>query len=274
LNTTSQLLSVPYALFSANGSKDEQKLSVSTTGDTLYLSNGGFVIIPGISSANPKPHPTSGYGPNITDIDGNTYKTVYIGTQHWMAENLKISKLNDGTIIPLVVNNQPSNFTPSVWAKLSTMAFTYFNNDAKNNTEYGKLYNGFVINSGKVCPTNWHVPSKSEWDKLIIYLGDTLSAGWKMKETGSLHWSVLSTNKPATNTSLFTALPGGALISGATGNTNNFWGINEHATWWSSTESGDKQKFIGYLLSSYDKGLISNRFQPKTNGYSIRCIKD
>lgn len=131
LNTTNQLLSVPYALFSANA-KDEQKLSVSSSGDTLYLQNGGFVIIPGISSAQPKPTPTSGYGPNVFDIDGNSYKTVYIGKQQWMAENLKVSKYNNGQNIPNVTD-------VAQWNKLTTDAWCYYKNDTTNNLIYGKL---------------------------------------------------------------------------------------------------------------------------------------
>ena len=275
LNSTSQLLSVPYSLYSAND-KDEQKLSVSSSGDTLYLQNGGYVIIPGISSAQPKPTPTSGYGPNITDIDGNTYKTVYIGTQHWMAENLKVSKLNDGTNIPYVINNQPKDYSPSVWAKLSSMAYTYFSNDITYNNSIGKLYNGFVINTGKVCPVNWHIPTKYEWDTLINYLGDSLTAGWKLKETGLLHWSVLNINNKATNESLFNALPSGSLVSDATGGANNnMSGINIWAVWWTNTESGNKQKYNRCFLTTYDNGVISTSYQQsKTNGSSIRCIKD
>ena len=151
LTAVSELMSVPYALYAANsqpgpkgdkgdpgaqgpagkdGKVEFQNLKVSLSGDTLYLTNGNFVIIPGISAAQPKP--TSGYGPNISDNDGNTYKTVYIGTQQWMAENLKVTKYNDGTSIPNISDN-------TQWSNLTTGAWSYYNNDAANNAKYGKL---------------------------------------------------------------------------------------------------------------------------------------
>ncbi|NDF60572.1 MAG: hypothetical protein EB100_05775, partial [Crocinitomicaceae bacterium] len=125
-------------------------------------------------------NPTSGYGPNISDNDGNTYKTVYIGTQQWMAENLKVTKYNDGTSIPNISNN-------TQWSNLTTGAWSYYNNDVANNAKYGKLYNWYAVspttNGNKnVCPTGWHVPTDAEWTVLTDYLGGENVAGGKMKE--------------------------------------------------------------------------------------------
>ena len=113
-------------------------------------------------------NPTSGYGSNITDAEGNSYKTVYIGTQQWMGENLKTSKYSDGTTIP--------NITDNTWQNNTTGAWAYYNNDAANNAKYGKLYNWYAVspttNGNKnICPTGWHVPTDAEWTVLTDYLG-------------------------------------------------------------------------------------------------------
>ncbi len=111
---------------------------------------------------------------SITDIDGNLYKTVNIGNQQWMAENLKVTRYNDGTAI----QNIPDN---TKWSNLTTGAWTYYNNDGANNTKYGKLYNWYAVsetsNGNKnVCPTGWHVPADAEWIVLTDYLGGDAGA--------------------------------------------------------------------------------------------------
>lgn len=257
LSNINQLLSVPYALFSAND-KDEQKLSVSSTGDTLYLQNGGYVIIPGISSAQPKPTPTSGYGPNITDIDGNTYKTVYIGTQHWMAENLKVSKYNNGTTIPNVTDD-------TQWNNLTTDAWCYYNNDANKNTSYGKLYNWNVVNKSNVCPLKWRLPTYDEWTVLANYLGGENIAGSKMKDTSNIFWSQVTPEK-FNNISLFTGIPGGSRS-----NNGSFWDLTENGRWWSSTESNTYYAWARQLNYGSNFTRVNSH---KGFGLSIRCIKD
>ena len=116
-------------------------------------------------------------GPKIKDIEGNLYKTVTIGTQQWMAENLKVSKYIDGTTIPNITDN-------TQWENNTTGAWSYYNNDAANNTKYGKLYNWYAVskttNDNKnVCPTGWYVPTDAEWTVLTDYLGGTTVAGGK-----------------------------------------------------------------------------------------------
>ncbi len=259
LTTTSQLLSVPYALNSkesGNGIK-----SVSQTGDTLYLTNGKLVIIPGISVANQKP--TSGYGPNINDVEGNSYKTVYIGTQQWMAENLKVTKYNDGTAIPNITDYMQ-------WTNLNTGAWAYYNDDIANNSKYGKLYNWYALspttNGNKnICPTGWHVPTDSEWTVLTDYLDGITVAGGKMKEVGTTNWN--SPNTDASNTSLFTALPGGRKTSGG-----NYLEIGTSGYWWSFTESNITDSRYFYL-SIYD-GIFHRVAYIKKAGFSVRCLKD
>jgi uncharacterized protein (TIGR02145 family) len=136
----------------------------------------------------------------LADFDGNIYPAVQIGSQVWMAENLKTTKLNDGTEIPNI---------PSVieWAGLETPVYDYYMQDQEvNGSIYGPLYNWYTVNTGLVCPTGWHVPSVDEWNSLIQFLGEDV-AGNKLRETGTIHWS--PPNADATNEFGFTALPGG-----------------------------------------------------------------
>ena len=129
---------------------------------------------------------------SLTDIDGNDYKTVTIGTQVWMVENLKTTKYNDGTAIPNITDN-------TSWAALTTGAYCDNINTPSISTTYGRLYNWYAVdnnagtkvasNGGKnVCPTGWHVPSDAEWTTLTTYLGGESVAGGKLKETGTTHW--------------------------------------------------------------------------------------
>lgn len=201
-------------------------------------------------------------GSNITDNEGNSYKTVIIGTQTWMAENLKTSKYNDGTAIPNITDN-------TQWSQLTTGAWAYYNNDATNNTKYGKLYNWYALSSTtndnkNVCPTGWHVPSYKEWEVLTDYLGGSSEAGGKMKEVGTTSWNYGS----ATNTSLFTGLPGG--VRSANGSFDSF-GTNGY--WWSSTLSGQDGTLGVFYILAY---TVDSRtyIQNRSTGFSIRCIKN
>jgi len=107
----------------------------------------------------------------VTDIDGNVYHIVAIGTQVWMAENLKTTKYNDGTFIPLVTDS-------TAWGNLSTPGYCWYNNDAATyKNTYGALYNWFTVNTGKLSPKGWHIPSDTEWETLITYLGGESLAG-------------------------------------------------------------------------------------------------
>ena len=243
------------------GDTPDVKVTVSAQGDTLRFENGNYVIIPGISAANSKP--TSGYGKNITDVDGNTYKTVYIGTQQWMAENLNVSKYNDGTEIPNVTDN-------TQWSNLTTGAWVYYDNNEPDNNRFGKLYNWYAVSSTtngnkNVCPSGWHVPSDTEWTILTDYLGGLSVAGGKMKEVGTLNWNSPNTN--ATNTSLFSALPGGSRDGYGI-----YHNVGSDCYWWSSTENGTgniwDRILYNYVVNAYRDG------GGKVAGMSVRCLKD
>src|SRR5450759_4787246 len=114
----------------------------------------------------------------VKDIDGNVYKTVTIGKQVWMVENLKTTKYNDGITIPLVIDN-------TAWTDLITPKYSWFNNDIANKEVYGALYNWYTVNTNKLCPKGWHIPTDEEWTTLTTYLGGEGVAGGKLKETGT-----------------------------------------------------------------------------------------
>ncbi len=199
-------------------------------------------------------------GPEITDIDGNIYKTVYIGNQLWMAENLKTVHYRDGTAIP----SDP--LTSSEWLGLTNGALCYYDNDPLNNKSiYGPLYNWYAVADERtLCPSGWHVPTNDEYMELRDYLGGLSIAGAKMKETESGLWEFPNTG--ADNSSGFTALPGGDRDNG------EFGSIHDGAGWWSSTEVDKENAWSHYLYYS------SRSFFPspdeKVSGCSVRCLKD
>ena len=194
----------------------------------------------------------------ISDNDGNIFSTVTIGTQVWMTENLKTTKYNDGTSIPLVTEG-------AKWAALLTPGYCWYNNDAANKNNYGALYNWYTVNTGKLCPTGWHVPSDAEWTILTTYLGGESVAGGKLKETGTSHW--LSPNTGATNESIFSALPGGyRFVFGS------FYFIGEYGHWWSST--GYSTDRAWYQLMYYNYSKVTRVNLDKRYGFSVRCLKN
>jgi uncharacterized protein (TIGR02145 family) len=196
----------------------------------------------------------------VTDIDGNTYRTVRIGGQVWMAENLRTTKYNDGTAIPLVTDN-------NTWYGLSTPAYCWYDNDrSKNAPTYGALYNWYTVNTGKLCPTGWHAPTDSEWTALTTFMGGTSVAGGKLKETGITHWR--SPNTGATNSSGFTGLPGGShgYSSGP------FYFLGDDGFWWTSTADSDYDAWS--LNLSYDNSTIDRIRYHKRHGFSVRCLRD
>ena len=196
-----------------------------------------------------------------TDIDGNTYNAVKIGNQIWLTENLKTTKLNDGTEIPNITNNQEWNDAGGL--SKSPAQCVYNNNTGNELNTYGRLYNYHAVSTGKLCPTGWHVPTDDEWTTLTDYLGSR--AGGKMKEQGTTHW--ISPNEGADNKSGFTGLPGGGRLYGA-----EFTGITEAGFWWSSTEKGSDLVWIRDLHFSVN--YAETKDFDKTLGISIRCIKD
>jgi uncharacterized protein (TIGR02145 family) len=197
-------------------------------------------------------------GPEVTDRDNNIYSTVKIGNQAWMVQNLAVTQLNDGTSIA----NETDN---AAWMALTTPAYCWYNNDAATyKTTYGALYNWYSVNTGKLCPTGWHVSSDPEWTTLTSYLGGGTIAGGKLKETGTTHW--LSPNTGATNESGFTALPSGTRLD-----IFNYIGMN--GFWWTSTVHSIPN-FAYYWYMSQAGATVGPSGTYEYEGLSVRCVND
>jgi len=196
----------------------------------------------------------------VTDVDGNTYNTISIGNQTWLTENLKVTKFNDQDPIPLVLDD-------TQWSTQTQAAYCYYQGDVANTNDYGNLYNWYVVNNSKnVCPTGYHVPSITEWEELITFLGGNAVAGGKLKEMGFAHW--LSPNTGADNSSSFTLLP-----SGWRANNNGFYeNLYYMAYVWSSTSVDALNSSV--LLVGYDSQAAYTSDSHILTGLPIRCLKD
>ena len=259
---TQQMMSVPYALYSGSSNSSLNGIeNFSVVGDTLFLNNGNYLVIPGLSFANAyntnlaNPRPLYYEGQGVTDIDGNFYPSIVINGQEWMQKNLRVTKYRNGVTIPTSIS--PYNTDASVAYEFS----------AENELLYGRLYNIQTVLSNQLCPTGWHVPSSTEWSTLINNLGGTSIAGRLLKS--SSYWNLPNN---ASNLSNFSALPGGA-TSLYTYNTPNFTGVQSYGSWWSSSAYDN----IGYYVN-----ISLWNDSPQVNignigggmGLSIRCIKD
>jgi uncharacterized protein (TIGR02145 family) len=195
----------------------------------------------------------------VSDIDGISYKTVKIGEQIWMAENLKTTRYNDGTEIPIIAD-------ATAWSGLKKGGYCWYKNDELSHKDtYGAIYNGYAVNSGMLCPTGWHVPEREDWLKLREFTGDSIKGGGKLKEAGTLHW--LTPNKGADNSSGFTALASGMrYFEGSFASLLSFTGF------WSSTVTGIKD--IWYMSLYYGDATFTISHITKNHGFSVRCIKD
>ena len=195
----------------------------------------------------------------ITDIDGNVYKTVKIGTQVWMAENLKVTHYRNGDPILNITDN-------TQWDSLTTGAYCNYNNDPNNAITYGRLYNWYAVtDSRNLAPIGWRVPTDAEWQTLINYLGGDDVAGGKIKEAGTTHWS--SPNTGATNESGFTALPGGYRYY-----YGYFLNLGDLANFWSSTESNSDDAW--YRVLYFNNANVYRCNDSKRSGLSVRLVRD
>jgi len=196
----------------------------------------------------------------VTDIDGNVYNTVTIGTQKWMQENLKTTHFNNGDEIPTT--------TLSIYNDTTSVYQWAYNFDTSNVNIYGRLYTWFVVfNTRNVCPVGWHVPDNSDWDTLRNFLGGEFVAGGKMKEMGTAHW--FSTDSTVSNSSGFTGLGGGM------GRPTMFINLDKIGVFWSATPFGITSTFprgFNYYLLAHNNDLHQS-VSVAHNGQSIRCIK-
>jgi len=198
------------------------------------------------------------YG-NVTDSDGNSYLTYQIGSQTWMVENLKTTKFNDGTSIPLVSEG-------ATWSSITTPAYCWQNNNPVRKVPYGALYNWYTVNTGKLCPEGWHIPTDSEWEELTGYLGGDQIAGAKLKEAGFMHWN--GPNTGATNETYFWALPGGNRLDGPDA---AFANLFKMGGWWSSSAGGDLA-ITRFMFNNSSN--VRKYFNSRSWGLSVRCVWD
>jgi len=242
-----------------------------TTQDTLYSWKAGVLI----NKQSIKP----------ADLDSITFKRppanlphLTICSQVWSTKNLDVTSYTDGTPIPQITD-------PTAWANATTGAWCYYNNDPANGVIYGKLYNWYAVVGiydsaslnnpslrKQLAPLGWHMPSISDWFNIISCLGgsslggsDFSIAGGKMKETGTLHWETPNVN--ATNSSGFTALPGGE---------RNYFGtfdvgVSVYGGWWSNSDSGNFGYHVG-IWNNSDNLILSGI--GKLSGSYVRCIRD
>jgi uncharacterized protein (TIGR02145 family) len=202
------------------------------------------------------------------DGDNNYYPVVQINSQLWMAENLKTTRYNDGTAIP-----KTDHYT--VLTTGAYINYIGYVGDVANTDIYGRLYNWYAVdnnvatkessNGGKnVCPAGWHVPADAEWTTLVTFLGGSTSAGGKLKESNTTHWT--TPNSGATNETGFTALPGG-FCSGS-----GCWDLTLYGYWWSSTEFSTSHARYRYMF--YTNADVTSYYNNKQGGFSVRCVRD
>jgi uncharacterized protein (TIGR02145 family) len=281
---TQQLLSVPYSLYSKDIST-----RISANGDSLIVGNK-FVIVPGISAANPQNVSFTGpgsvvlpdnslctaqtiavtgcYGETSLNYNNVNYALVEIGGQCWFQENLSSTKYRDGSDIPTVGTN-------SDWTALTTPAYCWYNNSPTST--YGALYNWFAVNTGNLCPTGWHVASDCDWMYLENAQGllttDQIASGWRGASAAvgsnfrNADWS--APNIGANNSSAFTALPGGYRMANSPG---NFTAASNFGFWWTSSNNNTNTAWSRGL--AYNELGINRDIIMKKTGMSVRCVKD
>jgi uncharacterized protein (TIGR02145 family) len=293
---TSQLISVPYALYAKTSETAID--AVLVTGDQTISGNKTFT---GTIDVDNKVITNAGTPVNTTDVankayvdavlvkildiqaeqgvkdfDGNEYKAVRIGNQVWMAENLRTTKYSDGTAIPLkVIDN-------NAWINLSTPGYCWWNNDsATYSVLYGAIYNWYAVNTGKLCPTGWHVPTDADWTLMENYLiangynYDGTNSGNKIAKSlaAATNWPLSSNTGAPGNTDYpsycnktgFTALP--VPCRGLT-----FDCCEEFGKWWSASKFDNSSAWLRVIY--YDKAYVERTYYLMVTGLSARCVKD
>lgn len=299
---TSQILSVPYAMYAKTAASytETDPNAVLLTGEQTVAGNKTFIGTTTVPTpVNSTDAVTKAYvdelktqieelqlaaDNKVKDIDENVYKSVIIGTQVWMAENLKTTKYNDGTPIPNITDN-------IAWEALTTGAYSDYNNTPSNSTTYGRLYNWYAIDNNaatkvasngdkNVCPTGWHIPSDIEWTRLTDYLtnhgygyeGSGVDIAKSMAATSG--WTTYGTpgtvgnDQASNNSSGFTALPSVGYRFGE----GSFSTVGGSGDWWSATVSS--------ALSAWNRGLyystsnVVRDYDLKKYGFSVRCVRD
>lgn len=240
-------LAIIFIFISAFSIKAQDTMFIHQTGGNVswfLVNNVDSIVFYGQSSP----------GNTVTDIDENVYSIVSIGSQEWLGQNLRTTRLNDGTAI----FNPTSNYdTIQV-----TPSYVWYENDITNKNPYGAMYNWYVSILDNICPTGWHVPSETEWNTLVNYAGGDNDAGGKLKETGTAHWDTPNTG--ATDEYGFTALPGGSLIN------SDFTDLHRRGYHWERNLTGNKY----WRLMRNDNTKVVRWHTSAGTYISIRCIKD
>lgn len=263
--------------------KSDRSLFTWTPGDTLryigYATDAGIVRISAIDDV-PVASTTRVFlmdvgvacpnTPSVTDMDGNTYPVVQIGSQCWMAENLRTTRYQDGTQIQQVTDY-------NTWTQLSTGAWCNYDNYPFYDGVYGKLYNWYAAANPNICPQGWHVPTDAEWQQLEAALGmpagelgqtghrgEAQNVGGKMKTTTL--WNPPNTG--ATNECGFSGLPGGSRDSGG----YFFVFLGEYGVWWSASVSGAESAW--YRLLNFNHAAVHRWYTSKGFGFCLRCVRD
>jgi uncharacterized protein (TIGR02145 family) len=293
---TQQMLSVPYALHSSEAQNGYSHVSMS--GDTLYFQNGSFVIIPGLSIRNgPEGNTGAALLPgndtcddqyiSVTGCGGQTtityddrvYDLVEIGGQCWFAENLATDQYRNGDAIPTGLTNEE-------WINAFDTqqgATAVYNDDANNDSIYGKLYNFYAVKDARgLCPSGWHVPTDCEWMYLEASLGMSpwtietsgvrgTDQGSQLKSSGTIEegtglWH--SPNVGATNNRGFSGLPGGARNSD-----EGYYNLGIYGYWWCLNQYDSSSAFLRFLLYDW-AGIWRSYYEILQEGLSVRCLRD
>ncbi len=280
---TQQMMSVPYALHTSRVA-----VRVSSSGDSLFVGNQ-FSIVPGISTANYPAGPETGEtllpgnalcttspisvsscnGQTTLVYQSTTYDLIEIGGQCWLGDNLNATNLNDGTPIANITDN-------TTWSTTTAPAYCYYQNNTAYQTLYGNLYNFATIQTNKLCPTGWHVPSDCEWMYMEGSLGlsiadQQIGTGFRGTTQGDALKSLDGWNVPHTvhnNSTGFTALPGGYRF-----NDGSFNGRTLYGYWWTSTVNSSNNTVWNRKLNVGNSNISRSSFSG-IQGYSVRCIKD
>ncbi|MBE0633924.1 fibrobacter succinogenes major paralogous domain-containing protein [Candidatus Bathyarchaeota archaeon] len=207
----------------------------------------GFIILGYIAYPKIYPEPLDTIpttGETVTDIDGNVYRTIKIGDQTWMMENLKTTRLNDGQEIPYVTVDRE-------WETRTSPGYCWPNNDPSNKDDYGAMYNWHTVDTGKLAPEGWHVPTYEEWETLAEYLeGDSVAGGALKEMNFSIRWA------------------GDRIYTG------EFVYFNEFEKYWCSTGGGWHPTDAQYWTITRQETVFSASSHPRMDGHSVRCIKD
>jgi len=249
-------------------SSSSQKSKSSTLGTTTMSYTVGDQLLYKAVSGNystivtdkPTESKTTNFGfVDCTDAAGNHYTIVTIGTQTWMASNLRVTHYSNGESI--------TNLTVDAdWAGATFAAWCDYSNTAANGTKYGHLYNWYAASDTRnIAPVGWHVPTDAEWTTLTTYLGGESVAGGKLKEAGTLNWA--SPNTAAINETGFSALPGGLRYSDGT-----FYYIGNDGAWWTAGESNASYAWYRYMSCS--RSSVYRNYDGKADGFSVRCLRD